>query len=102
MSVGRASAIEGADPNGAASDQALVGDMRTIEQRRHVRRSFAAVQAALVPSSGVEQQVSSEELFADVAHVRTRGGFVQKSIQKVQSDERLWDRCLQQYLLSSS
>ena len=66
MSVGRASAMEGADPNGAASDQALVGDMRTIEQRRHVRRSFAAVQAALQPSSRVERQVSSAELFADV------------------------------------
>ena len=93
--------MEGADAGGLADGHALVGDKRAVEQRRGVRKSFSAVQAALSPSNvqSCTEHVAAATLLADVARVVARRGLVQKSIKKVEHDERLWDRFLQQHPL---
>lgn len=90
-----AAAVEGADAGGTNDGQLLVGSKRVVyEQRRHGRRSVAAVQAALDAIGGRENDVDETELEADVRRVKDRGGLVAKSLEKVACDERLWDRFL--------
>ena len=45
--------------------------------------------------------MGSETLRADVARVSARRGLVQKSLTKVQHDERLWERYLRQQPLNA-
>ena len=93
--------MEGADEGGKADGQILVGDARTVQQRHRVRRSFAAVQAALATSASgaLRTKTSSKTLRADVARVKARRGLVAKSLEKVACDERLWDRYLEHHPL---
>ena len=90
-----AAAIEGADPGGRNDGQVLVGSRTVVfEQRKHKRRSVAAVQTALDAIGESESDVDAAELEADVERVKDRGGLVAKSLEKVACDERLWDRFL--------
>ena len=58
-----AAAVEGADAGGTNDGQLLVGSKRVVyEQRRHGRRSVAAVQAALDAIGGRENDVDETEL----------------------------------------
>ena len=93
--------IEGADEGGKADGQVVVGDARAVGQRHRVRRTYAAVQAALAASaSGVSRSKTSlETLRSDVARVSACRGLVAKSLEKVACDERLWDRYLEQHPL---
>ena len=92
--------LEGADEGGKADGAVVVGDKILTERRRGVRKSYAAVQAALERWEPANQ-VGSETLRADVARVSARRGLVQKSLTKVQHDERLWERYLRQQPLNA-
>jgi hypothetical protein len=88
-------AVEGADAGGKNDGQLMVGSKVVVfQERRRVRRSVAAVQAALDAVGESEIDVDGAELEADVQRVKDRGGLVAKSLEKVACDERLWIRYL--------
>ena len=83
MAQVNALALEGADAGGTNDGKVVVGSKHVVfNERKHGRRSIAAVQAALDAIGESESEVDDAALEADVQRVKDRGGLVAKSLEK--------------------
>lgn len=94
--------VEGADAGGKDTGKALVGSVEVVDSRRRPRRNTTAVLAALqAAATSPQTRVSQDDVDEDVRRVQAWKGLVAKSVEKIKSDERTWDRYLRDQPLAA-